>query len=121
MIDLVVKALTLLGATFMFIAGLAILRMPDVYMRVSAVAKAVTLGIGFLLVALALHFQEVGVTARAFLVITFFFLTSPISAHLIGRAALLVRTPLWKETTVNDLEGRYDVRKGTLESHARSG
>lgn len=116
MIDWIVNALLLIGAAFMLIAGIGLLRLPDVFMRISAVSKALTLGVGCCLLALSLHFQETGVTARALLIIGFFFLTSPVSAHVISRAAYIIGAPLWKGTFTDELRGKYDHSRGLLAS-----
>ena len=116
MIDWMVNALLVTGAIFVLLAGVGILRLPDVFMRVSAISKAVTLGVGCFLLAALLHFQEIGVAARALLIIAFYFLTSPVSAHVICRAAYIVGAPLWKETFRDELRGRYDLKKRILRS-----
>jgi multicomponent Na+:H+ antiporter subunit G len=53
---------------------------------------------------------------RAFLTIGFFFLTAPVAAHMIGRAAYLIGVPLWKGTIVDELSGHYDRRTNDLTS-----
>ena len=113
--EAVSAALMILGAFFMLFGGLGILRFPDVYMRVSASTKASTLGAGLSLLALAVHFNELGVTMRALATIVFLIITGPVAAHLISRAAYLVRIRLWQETTVDELRGRYDPETGKLE------
>jgi multicomponent Na+:H+ antiporter subunit G len=54
----------------------------------------------------AVHFQELGVTTRAVLVIAFFFLTAPVGAHVIARAAYAVGVPLWEGTITDELRDR---------------
>ena len=71
--------------------------------RMQASTKASTLGVGCLLLGAALHFQDLGVTTRAVLVIGFFFLTAPVGAHMIARAAYAVGVPLWEGTLVDEL------------------
>jgi len=95
------------GALLMLIAALGILRFPDLYMRVSAATKASTLGIGFSLFALAVHFNELGITSRALATIAFVVITSPVAAHLISRSAYLTGTPLWKKSITDELKNRY--------------
>lgn len=82
--------------------------MPDIFTRMSASSKATTLGIGCMLIALALHFQDAGVTTKVLLVIAFFFLKAPVAAHVLARAAYRIGTPLWKETFVDELREYYD-------------
>jgi multicomponent Na+:H+ antiporter subunit G len=100
----------LVGSLFMLLAALGVLRMPDVYIRMQATTKAATLGAGGLLLAVALYFEDVGVTSRALLALGFVFLTIPISAFMICRAAYLVGVPLWKGTVLDELRGQ--IRPG---------
>jgi multicomponent Na+:H+ antiporter subunit G len=108
--------LMLLGAAFMLLAAVGITRMPDVYTRMQPATKAATLGVGCMLLAVAVHFSEVGVTMRALAGIAFVVLTAPVAAHMIGRAAYLLGLPLWEGTQVDELEGRYDSQTGYLAS-----
>ncbi|MEX1173413.1 MAG: monovalent cation/H(+) antiporter subunit G [Chloroflexota bacterium] len=111
--------LMLLGASFMLLSGVGVIRMPDVYMRLQVASKASSLGAGCLMAAVAVHYAELGIVARAMLVVTFIFLTTPVSAHLIGRAAYLTGVQLWDRTGDDDLEGAYDREAGTLRGRGR--
>jgi multicomponent Na+:H+ antiporter subunit G len=106
--------LIIIGATLMFPAALGIVRLPDIYMRISAATKAATLGAGCLLLAVAVHFNDPGVTGRAVAVIVFILLTAPVGAHMLGRAAYLNGAPLWYKTRLDDLKGQYDPHTHAL-------
>jgi multicomponent Na+:H+ antiporter subunit G len=99
----VVAFLLVLGSAFMLLAALGLLRLPDVYTRMSATSKAATLGAALLLVGAALHFGSVAVAGRALVIAVFLFLTAPIAAHLIGRAAYRRGSPLWEGTVADEL------------------
>lgn len=109
MIDLIAGVLLLIGAGFSLIAGIGLIRLPDVYVRMHAATKAGTLGAGLVLVALALHGQQLEVTARAVTGVLFLLFTAPIAAHLLGRAGYLSGAPLWSKTRFDDLEDKYDA------------
>jgi multicomponent Na+:H+ antiporter subunit G len=119
MIDLIRNILLLVGASFLLLASIGIIRMPDLFQRIQAATKASTLGAGCILAALAVHFQDFGITVRALLVIAFFFLTAPVAAHVIARAAYFVGVPLWEKTIVDELRGRYHTDTHTLDSHGK--
>ncbi|MGE3960863.1 MAG: monovalent cation/H(+) antiporter subunit G [Dehalococcoidia bacterium] len=87
MTELIASLVALAGALFLGLAALALHRMPDVYGRLSATSKAVTLGATLLLAAAAIHTREPGVTARVIAGMAFLLLTSPIAGHVLGRAA----------------------------------
>lgn len=106
--DIIIGILATLGTAFIFLAGIGLVRMPDLYMRISASTKAVTLGIGFLITCSAVYFQDIGVTSRAIAIIFFVILTAPVGAHLIGRSSYISGVSLWKRTKYDDLKGMYD-------------
>jgi multicomponent Na+:H+ antiporter subunit G len=114
--EVVSVVLLLIGALFMFVAGIGILRMPDLYTRMSATTKVATLGVGSTLLAVAVYFGELGITSRALATIAFVLLTAPVAAHMIGRAAYFGGVPLWRDTVMDELSGHYDLRTHALES-----
>lgn len=114
--EVITLSLAVVGGMFLLLAGIGILRMPDVFSRMQAATKAATLGAGCMLLAVAVRFADFGVTIRAVLVATFIFLTAPVAAHMIGRAAYFIGVPLWKGTVVDELRGRYDPDTHKLDS-----
>ena len=108
----------LLGSFFMLVAGLGLLRMPDLFLRMSATSKAATLGAGLVLGAAAIYFNEAGITARVLAIIFFLLLTAPVAAHMIGRAAYFDGVPLWEGTLINELRGHYRTSDHQLVSEA---
>lgn len=106
----------IIGASFLFLAAFGLLRMPDLFMRMSSASKGTTLGVGCMLLAVGIHFPGFGITARAVAGILFFFMTTPVAAHMIARAAYIIGVPLWKESVRDDLHGRYDPFTHELDS-----
>lgn len=100
------------GAFFMLMAGLGMVRLPDVFLRLQAASKAATLGSGGLLCAAALTLWSLSVVARVLLTLIFIFAIMPVAAQLIARAALRVGVPLWERTRENDLAGKHRPRMG---------
>ena len=90
MIDLLLSVLILTGAIFTFIGSLGLVRLRDFYTRLHGPTKATTLGVGCLLIASALYFSvhEEGVSLHEVLITLFLFITAPVSAHLLAKAAL---------------------------------
>lgn len=110
MIQILVSALMLFGAVFSLLGAVGMLRMPDLLTRLQAATKTGTLGVGFVMLAVAVHFQELGVVANSLLVIAFLFLTAPIAAHVIARSAYFVPVPLWKGTALDELKQAIDAQ-----------
>jgi multicomponent Na+:H+ antiporter subunit G len=111
MSDVVSAVLIVVGGAFMLLAGVGVVRMPDLFMRMQAATKAATLGAGCMLLAVAVHFGELTVVTRALLVTAFVFLTAPVAAHMIARAAYSVGTPLWEGTIADELRGQQHLAK----------
>lgn len=107
MSDLLVGILATFGTVFVLLAAVGVIRMPDTYLRISVTTKAATLGIGLLLIAAAIHFNNLSTTARVLAIILFILLTAPVGAHLIGRASYFIGVKLWDKSIMDDLEGKY--------------
>ena len=99
----------LLGSSLLLLAAVGVLRMPDVYMRMSASSKGVSLGAGLLAIGLALHLGESGVTTRALLLILLFFLTAPVAGHMLCRAAYFSGVELAEETFLDEMRDVHVV------------
>lgn len=107
MIDTLIGIIATLGTLFVLLAGVGILRMPDTYLRMAVTTKAATLGIGLILVAAVIYFNDLSTTTRVLAVIIFILLTAPVGAHLMGKASYIKGNKLWEKTVIDDLEGKY--------------
>ena len=89
-LEVLVSLLLLAGAVFTLIGSIGLARLPDVFMRLHGPTKATTLGAGSVLVAaLAFFTARSGVPEVSnILVLLFLFITAPVSAHLMARAAI---------------------------------
>jgi multicomponent Na+:H+ antiporter subunit G len=112
MIELVGSLFILMGAVFLFSAGLGLVRMPDAYTRIQSGTKATTLGNMLILIGLAFYHPDW--TFKLILVIYFVLMTNPVSSHALSRAAYLIRTPM-ASTSVSDAlaEDESGVDNGT--------
>jgi len=114
--EIILMVISGLGALFIFLAAVGLLKMPDYYLRVSVTTKAATLGIGLILLVAALYFKDFSITSRVIAIIVFMFLTAPVGAHMISRASYINDTPLWDGSVVDDLKGQYDADTHALKS-----
>jgi len=89
LVDWLAATLLLLGAIFALLGSIGLARLPDIFTRLHGPTKATTLGIGGILFGSMLFFSlRQGLSLHEILVSLFLFLTAPVSAHLIARAAL---------------------------------
>lgn len=120
MTDTLIMILSTIGAVFILIASIGILRMPDFYTRLSITIKAGTLGIGCILGAAAIHFSEFSITTKVFAIIFFLFITSPVAAFLIARTSYVTGIKLWSGTIIDELKGRYFTSKSNSKENPQS-
>jgi multicomponent K+:H+ antiporter subunit G len=99
-IEGVVALLLLSGASFALIGSIGLIRLPDFYMRLHGPAKATTLGVGGVLLASMLFFSTRGdgISLHELLVTLFLFITAPVSAHIVAKAALHIKLPYIERT-----------------------
>lgn len=120
MTDIIVGIFAFLGTVFVILAAVGMIRMPDTYMRISVTTKAATLGIGLLMLAGAIYSNDIAITSKVFAIILFILLTAPVSAHLIGRTSYYSGVKLWKNSIMDDLEGKYNASTEVLESDSKN-
>jgi multicomponent Na+:H+ antiporter subunit G len=120
MSEWIVIIVLIIGTAFVLLAAVGVLRMPDLYSRMHASTKAGTLGVSCLMLAVAIHFGELGITTRALLVIAFLFLTAPVAATIIANAAYFTDVPQWEGTVIDELSERHDLQPPTPPSSLTS-
>lgn len=106
----------LLGSLFMLLAAVALVRMPDVFMRLQTNTKASTLGVALIFLAVIIHFDELHAGARSMAVIIFTLLTAPVAAHALGRACYLGGQAIWQKSVIDEMKGKYDPHTDALAS-----
>ena len=99
----VVAALAVIGAAFLAISALGVVRMPDLFSRLHAATKAGPVGVASIVLAVAIHLARGHVTLLGVLLVRFLLLTAPVAAHVIARAGYVAGVALWEGTTRDDL------------------
>jgi multicomponent K+:H+ antiporter subunit G len=89
-IDLIGVTLILIGAGIALVGSIGLVRFPDIFTRLHGPTKATTVGVGGVLLGTILFLNGQGETdaLRELLITVFLFLTAPVSAHLLAKAAL---------------------------------
>ena len=86
-VDVVSAVLLLSGVLLALGAAVGLVRFPDVFSRMHAATKPSTLGLLLVTVGAALRMEQGSDAVKLLLVAAFSFLTAPVAAHMIGRAA----------------------------------
>ena len=98
----------IIGTLFILIASIGLLKMPDVYLRMSASTIAGTFGVASMLIAVAIYFLNITITLHIIGIIIFLILTVPIGAHMLGKTSHIIGLKMWGKTVCDDLKGKYD-------------
>jgi len=89
------------GLAFDFFGCLGLVRLPDVYNRLQAATKSVTLGTCSILFGTFLIVGPCAAGFKALLTIVFLILTSPVAAHAIARGAHRAGVKLWDGSVID--------------------
>lgn len=88
----------IVGLGFDFFGCLGLIRLPDVYNRLQASTKCVTLGTCGILFGVFLFRGFTATGIKALLCIIFIILTAPVSAHALSRGAHKSGVRLWDKS-----------------------
>ncbi len=111
LLELVIALLLLTGALFTLIGAIGLVKLTDFYMRLHAPTKATTLGLGAMLIGSMLYFTQLHgeLSVHELLIALFLFLTAPVSAHMLAKAALHLRLPTIARTSGRELVADDDA------------
>jgi len=101
MSDVIGYALITLGILFNIFGCVGLVRFPDVYNRLQAATKCVTLGTVLLLVGVAVVGGSGAMAAKAIICAVFILVTSPTAAHAIAKGAYASGVELWDQSVVD--------------------
>ncbi|WP_034747777.1 monovalent cation/H(+) antiporter subunit G [Halalkalibacter wakoensis] len=112
-IEIILSIFILSGAFLSVLGSIGLIRFPDVYGRTHAATKSATLGVISIMIATFLFFLFIeGIfVGKILLAILFVFLTAPVAALMVARAAYRTGVPLWEKSTQERFE--KNVRKET--------
>lgn len=111
-LEAVVALLLVIGALFTLVGAIGLVRFPDFFMRLHAPTKATTLGVGGVLMAsILVSWGQGQAGVHEVLITLFLFITAPVSANLMAKAALHLR--------VNSRAGHAPVDDEELQDRER--
>lgn len=95
----------LMGGIFCLGGSIGLIRFPDIYCKMQALSKPVTLGIANLVIAyiLFLFYAKHELSMKGILAVAFLLLTVPIGSHMIAKASYRSGVPIWTESLMDQL------------------
>ncbi len=91
----------IVGILFDIFGCIGLVRFPDVYNRLQASTKCVTLGTILLLVGVAFISGVGSISSKAIVCAVFILITSPTAAHAIAKGAYASGVKLWENSVVD--------------------
>mgnify|MGYP006205387171 CR=1 FL=1 len=114
-LEWLIAVLVLLGAAFVLIGSVALVKLPDFYTRLHGPTKATTLGMGGILLGSIFFFSlSGGVSVHELLITIFLLITAPISAHMLIKTALH-----HKLKAINKTKGLDNIAPAQSKQHSR--
>ena len=110
MTDITGYILIIIGILFDIFGCIGLVRLPDVYNRLQASTKCVTLGTVLLLVGVALASDSGATSAKAIICAVFILVTSPTAAHAIAKGAYASGVKLWENSVVDKYAKKTDKK-----------
>ncbi len=104
MIELIAYVLLGIGSACALIGAMGIVRFPDVYNRIHANTVVVVGGAILTMIGAGILGGLSIFTLKAIVIVIFIFLTNPVSAHAIARAAHRSGVKLWRRSVVDKLK-----------------
>jgi len=89
-LELLICFFLLTGSLFALIGAIGLFRLPDFFTRLHGPTKATTLGVGGIIIGSAIFFSHhgEGLSLHELLITLFLFITAPVSAHMLAKAAM---------------------------------
>ena len=89
-LEWLIATLVMLGAIFVLLGSVALVKLPDFYTRLHGPTKATTLGLGSLVLASMVFFNFVldELSLQQLLIALFLFITAPVTAYMLIKAGL---------------------------------
>lgn len=111
LLEIVIGFFLLAGAFFALVGSIGLAKLPDFFMRLHGPAKATTLGVGGIIIGSVIFFSTrgEGLSLHELLVALFLFITAPVSAHIVAKAALHLRLQCVDRTRGKPWENSQDV------------
>ena len=92
-----------IGVIFDLVGCIGLVRLPDVYNRLQASTKCVTLGMCLMLISVMI-LGGAAAGMKAFLVMLFILITAPTAAHALARASHRAGIKLWERSACDKLK-----------------
>jgi len=113
MSDVIGYIVIVIGVLFNIFGDVGLVRFPDVYNRLQAATKCVTLGTVLLLMGVAVVDGVGPMAAKAMICAAFILVISPTAAHAIAKGAYASGVKLWDRSVVDKYAEQFEKNQQT--------
>jgi len=117
--EIVAYVVIAVGLAFDLFGTIGLVRLPDIYNRVQAATKCVTLGTCFILVGVTIHSGITAMGVKALICAAFVLMTSPVGAHAIARGAHVCGVQLWEGSIMDKYKDDFGQPERELDDLER--
>jgi len=104
MLEIICSILLIIGGIFILLGSYSLVKLPDFYTRLHGPTKASTLGVGsIVLAAIAFSASQGSVSFKEIIIFLFLFITAPVAAHMLAKAALHIKVKQRKDSVNPEL------------------
>lgn len=100
-----------IGLFFTLVGCIGVIRFPDIYNRLQAATKCVTLGTCSTLLGTMIIAGWGSLTIKCIICVVFILITSPTAAHALAKASHVFGVKLWEKSVVNKYEEDFPAEK----------
>jgi multicomponent Na+:H+ antiporter subunit G len=100
-----------IGIAFDFFGCLGLLRLPDVYNRLQAATKSVTLGTWSILFGIFLRYGFTSVGVKALICIPLLYFAATVAAHALIRGSYIFGIKLWDKSVIDDYKNEWTMQR----------
>ncbi len=104
MVEAIGLVIIAVGVLFDLFGCIGMVRLPDVYNRLQAGTKCVTLGVCLILIGTIVMTDFTPVRMKGILCVLFILIASPTGAHALAYAARVSGVKLWEKSVVDQFE-----------------
>jgi len=98
--EFAISLLLIFGGAFTLIGAIGLARLPDFFTRLHGPTKATTVGVGAIVISSVIYFSTLGqgIGIEEFLITAFLFMTAPVSANFLAKAAMHLKVNTTENT-----------------------
>jgi multicomponent Na+:H+ antiporter subunit G len=107
MIEYISYVIIGIGVLFDIFGCIGLVRLPDVYNRLQASTKGVTLGTWSILFGIFLRYGFTATGVKALITIPIIFFSSTVAAHALIRGSYISGIKLWNKSVIDDYKDEW--------------